>query len=314
VLVLDTHDYFTHHQKHLRAMGPNIKLVEELVKQMRDQVREEIRESFSAHDSIINTRFIEFETRERQREQRVAALESAVSSFDKCLSEWKPKVDASLTSVKFELLKLNSFDREAKLAATPKSGVLQIGSTSAPPPTGVDTDGPAGHRVNYHHRDCGSGHLLAHSHDPVKGTVLPSPLQLTFPIHLESFHAVGSPRFFPNSESRVHMGKLPKLNFPNFENDNPKLWQTRCENYFEMYSVDPSVWVKVATMHFEGPAVRWLQSVQRRVNSAFWKELCSWIHERFGRDQHEILIRQLFHIRQSTTVQDYIDRFTELVN
>jgi hypothetical protein len=69
VLVLDTHDYFTHRQKHLRAMGPNIKLVEELVKQMRDQVREEIRESFSAHGSIINTRFIEFETRERQREQ-----------------------------------------------------------------------------------------------------------------------------------------------------------------------------------------------------------------------------------------------------
>jgi hypothetical protein len=87
------------------------------------------------------------------------------------------------------------------------------------------------------------------------------------------------------------MGKLPKINFSKFESDNPKLWQTHCENYFEMYIVDPSIWVKVATMHFEGPAARWLQSVQRRVNSESWKELCSWIHDRFVRDQYETRIR-----------------------
>jgi hypothetical protein len=38
------------------------------------------------------------------------------------------------------------------------------------------------------------------------------------------------------------------------------------------------------------------------------------IHERFSRDQHELLIRQLFHIRQTSTVQDYVDRFTALVD
>jgi hypothetical protein len=57
------------------------------------------------------------------------------------------------------------------------------------------------------------------------------------------------------------MGKLPKINFPKFESENPKLWQSRCENYFDMYPVDPSVWVNVATMHFEGPATHWLHSV-----------------------------------------------------
>ena len=36
--------------------------------------------------------------------------------------------------------------------------------------------------------------------------------------------------------------------------------------------------------------------------------------ERFGRDQHESLIRQLYHIRQTTTVTDYVDRFSELVD
>jgi hypothetical protein len=50
-------------------------------------------------------------------------------------------------------------------------------------------------------------------------------------------------------------------------------------------------------MHFEGLAARWLQSVNHQIRSTTWTELCSWIHDRFGRDQHESLICQLFHIK-----------------
>jgi hypothetical protein len=74
------------------------------------------------------------------------------------------------------------------------------------------------------------------------------------------------------------------------------------------------MWVRVASMHFNGPAAKWLQSVNHRIRKATWNELCSWIHDRFGRDQHDSLIRQLFHIKQSGTVQEYIDKFFELVD
>jgi hypothetical protein len=74
-----------------------------------------------------------------------------------------------------------------------------------------------------------------------------------------------------------------------------------------MYEVDVSVWVRVALMHFEGPAARWLQSMDHRVRTTSWSELCSWIHERFRRDQHELLIRQLYRIKQT-------DKFCELVD
>jgi hypothetical protein len=37
------------------------------------------------------------------------------------------------------------------------------------------------------------------------------------------------------------------------------------------------------------------------------------IMERFGKDQHALLIRQFFHIHQTHTVQDYIDKYTGLV-
>lgn len=74
------------------------------------------------------------------------------------------------------------------------------------------------------------------------------------------------------------------------------------------------MWVKVATMHFEGRAARWLQSVERRLCHFSWEEFCSLVHDRFGREQHESLIRQLFHIRQSGPVSDYVEQFASLID
>jgi hypothetical protein len=104
------------------------------------------------------------------------------------------------------------------------------------------------------------------------------------------------------------------MNFPMFEDENPKLWKTHCEKYFKMYDVEPTIWVKVVSMHFEGPAARWLQSMEHRVHTTNWSELCSWIHDHFGWDQHELVIRQLYKIKQIGSVQDYIDKFYELVD
>jgi hypothetical protein len=112
--------------------------------------------------------------------------------------------------------------------------------------------------------------------------------------------------------SRVLLGKLPKVNFPKFEGENPKLWRSRFEVYFDIYSVEPSVWVRVMTMHFKGVAARWLRSANYRVHAATWKELYSWIHDRFGCNQHESLIRQLFHSKQTGRVQEYIDQFSKV--
>jgi hypothetical protein len=64
----------------------------------------------------------------------------------------------------------------------------------------------------------------------------------------------------------VSQGKLPKINFPVFNGDNPQLWHSRCQNYFDMYGVEPSLWVRVMSMHVEGIAARWLQSVERRLH------------------------------------------------
>jgi hypothetical protein len=52
----------------------------------------------------------------------------------------------------------------------------------------------------------------------------------------------------------MQLGKVLKMKFPKFGGDNPKLWKSHCEDYFDMYDIDPMVWVKVSSMHFEGAA------------------------------------------------------------
>lgn len=50
---------------------------------------------------------------------------------------------------------------------------------------------------------------------------------------------------------------MPKLDFPRFKGENPRLWQSRSEKYFAMYVVSESLWLSVVEMHLDGPAALW---------------------------------------------------------
>jgi hypothetical protein len=126
-------------------------------------------------------------------------------------------------------------------------------------------------------------------------------------------HARSTPSVLPD-ESHGNFRSIPKIDFPKFDGVCPKLWQQRCEDYFALYGTQRSLWITIATMQFEGAAARWLQSVQRKLPSTTWEEFCGWIVVRFGRNQHQALLRQLYHIHQDTTVVDYVDRFSGLMD
>lgn len=106
----------------------------------------------------------------------------------------------------------------------------------------------------------------------------------------------------------VDLGHLPKLKFPMFDEENPKLWIRRSHDYFELYAVDQLVCVKVASMHFVGPVARWLSSLDEHQSFQ-----CSWfcrlLLDRFSKDEHEVFIYRLFCISQTTTVKEYVDQF-----
>lgn len=90
------------------------------------------------------------------------------------------------------------------------------------------------------------------------------------------------------------------------DGENPRLWISRSEDYFDMYGVEGHMWVKVASMHFTDSAARWLQSVKRHTRTLSWPDFCKLVMDRFGHDQHELLIRQLIQIKQTSTVTEYV--------
>jgi hypothetical protein len=242
-------------------MEPNTKLfIKELMKEVRNEIHSlqvEMKDNFVTPEVSLNTRISELATTTQKQEEWVTGLETATANADKVLTSWKSEVDSSLSTIKLELTKFNTFfTRKGKTLDTSSPGVLTGGSASTRSSPGPAAAGPNGHRVDTPHQDCGFGSVYTHTHDPVKGTIYtPSP-----PNFLEFSAGHESHKFTTNSSLATcnHTGKLHKMIFLKFEGENPQLWNSRCENYFKMYEVEQEVWVRIATMHFEGPAARWL--------------------------------------------------------
>ena len=64
-------------------------------------------------------------------------------------------------------------------------------------------------------------------------------------------------------------------------------------------------------MYLEVPADRWYQSITPQLADASW-DTCRLLHDRFDRDQHELLLCKLFNVHQQTTVAAYVTEFSEL--
>jgi hypothetical protein len=198
-------------------MDPNVKLlVEEVVKQLHA----EIKEGFVVHKATFAKCLDAVTAVEHIHDARLANLEEAAASSDKVLAEWRPEVDASVK------LELNSFfAREAKAPTASQQGLLTI--RSAPTTSLAVATGPSGYRVAPSHRDCEFGRVFTQIHNPIKGMVQTSspPPNFAPPPHLELARGVQSlpvPNLLGH-EPRVPLGKLPKMNFPKFENKNSKL-------------------------------------------------------------------------------------------
>jgi len=106
---------------------------------------------------------------------------------------------------------------------------------------------PSGHRNDNTHRADGGGILGSHPPRPVTGIAFVADPP---PDHRELAR--------DSSSRNPHM---PKLHFPVFDGDNPRLWRDRCEMYFE-------------ALNFKGVAANWLQTLERKRCVSDWEEFC----------------------------------------
>jgi hypothetical protein len=82
----------------------------------------------------------------------------------------------------------------------------------------------------------------------------------------------------------------PPTEFPRFDGENPMIWQKAAEKYFRLFAVDPSYQVKYATMHFSGNAALWLRSVENKLDSFTWDQLCALLSKHFDRGSTKCFI------------------------
>jgi len=302
-----THDHFTRLQRRLGAMNPDIKLVlDTMSKHFEDQdARWEKR--FTEHDEKWERKFLETDT---AQDVRVSQIERAVDA----LEQWRPEIEGSVDDLHLEVKKLNKYyehatiDYPVEAPLLPTTPLLPAGRTSA----SASTHWPNGHRISTNAREDGFGSVTTIVHPPAKGTCDRPPSRSRVPPSenlLRETPPLRGSRGAPGST-----GRMAKLNFPSFDGNNPKLWLYRCKSYFEMCSLESSIWIPLAAMHMNGPAARWFQSVEEKLRSASWSEFSQLLLDRFGREQKELLIRQLFHIRQSGSVADYVSQFSELLD
>lgn len=93
--------------------------------------------------------------------------------------------------------------------------------------------------------------------------------------------------------------KLPKLDFPVFDREHPKICREKCEKYFSLYNLPVNVWVPFATMNFRGNAALWLQTYEAQHSVESWLELYVAVDQKFGRELYQNYMRDMLFIKQT---------------
>ncbi|XP_035816765.1 uncharacterized protein [Zea mays] len=241
-------------------------------------------------------------------ESTVQGLVSDRSDFKK----WRPEIERKVVEMAETLVKIQTKISNTTPSTTSSGAVPAVanGSTSATASVvaGEKMAGSTLHRTADPFRRPAAESEVNRMSLPLGGMATPNP------------HApwlFGQPSVSPFASptwSQGLGGNMPPMNFPVFDGSNPKLWKNRCETYFEYYAVPVEMWIRLAIMHFEGPALFWLESMEGRTREMNWGELCTALLTRFGRDQHNLLIRQFYHIFQTGSVSDYIEQFDLLLH
>jgi len=260
------------------------------------------------------------------------SLERHTASFDE-LKGWKTDVDARVATVDTKILEVDTKATDLNASMNDlrsKIDLIEISRQEQDPAYKVfdvehfdltkpgaahlaqssqeAASGPNGRGNVLHNRRSGCGVVTTLLPPPVTGAQFtsdhPSPTSYYAPI----------PASIPVPAYQLWGSVIPPMDFPQFDGQNPKMWQKKCESIFELYAIPQQNWVKIATLNFVGTADFWLQSIESIMVGIGWRELCAAVWARFEKDQHNHLLRQFFHIRQQSSVADYIKHFDELVH
>jgi len=228
-----------------------------------------------------------------------SSIDAVAATVEGELADTREVLGAELASVR------NTLSAEiAQLTATVDRVIRMPNSVMERTPAphtkapGDDTVGQFGHRWAQQHRGTA---CATHTPPPGGGTEI-------------------APKSNPMINSSCDLSvtdasaSAPRVELPQFDGNNSKLWQRRCEEYFQRWNTPRLLWISYASSLFVGAAATWLESYVQASPQADWSEFVAAVQARFTRNQHQLLCRKLFRICQTGTIEDYVQRFSELMD
>lgn len=105
---------------------------------------------------------------------------------------------------------------------------------------------------------------------------------------------------------------MPKMDFPDFYGEDPKVWLDNCRDYFALYKIPEGMWVIAARVHLKEKAARWYQAFKQKNTFRSWNHFCHEVEQEFGADDFRKAMNDLLELRQTTTVEEYTSQFQTL--
>ncbi|XP_026378573.1 uncharacterized protein LOC113273013 [Papaver somniferum] len=109
-----------------------------------------------------------------------------------------------------------------------------------------------------------------------------------------------------------HHSRIPKLDFPRFDGDNPRSWIQKSERYFKINDTEEHLKVNIASIYLEGKAEKWFLNFQVNRPRITWSDLSFHICARFENPIEENFVGGFNKLIQSSTVHDYYEEFESL--
>lgn len=164
---------------------------------------------------------------------------------------------------------------------------------------GGDGHGPNGHGWTTLHRGMSPGERTPRA-PPVTGT------------HDSQFLPGESSFFWDRNYHRFP--PPPRFDFPLFDGDGPRAWRLKCEAYFRVCTLSPDTWVSCAAMYFIDGALSWLQSTKAHLVYTDWNTFAEAVCVQFGREEFQSLLRQFNRLKQTGSVTEYAEKFTQFMH
>jgi hypothetical protein len=119
-------------------------------------------------------------------------------------------------------------------------------------------------------------------------------------------------RSHEDDNSPLPHSALPKLSFPKFHGEHPRIWLDKCVDYFRIFNILECLWSAVTSLHMEDKAAKWVQVYKLKRGLGDWQEFARAVDTKFGVFDYMQSLQDLLVLKQKGSIEEYTKDFEAL--